>query len=445
MRGVRQPHSAVAGSESGIVISPLVRGFAEPVRRSLRLLFVLALATGNPSCGDDTQGSWAFPATIPPVPAGTYPQYRLDPTHQGLSPPGTSLGSSLTLVWQTAPLAIGNYPASKSSPAVDVDRVYVGVDDGQLIALDRSNGTVTWRFQTHRYPVELATTDSLHLGIHGSPALDDRNVYIGDYSGYLYAVDKLSGGLVWERQLGGSIGASPVVLGDFVFIAVEYPDPDGKVFVVLAQTGEVVWSTPSLGEHPHSSVSIDVSRGLLFVGANNGLFLCFDYVRRQQQWVYQTGAAVKSTAAVFGDTVYITSWDTKLHGLAIATGEPQLEFATTAASMSSPSVYQNAVVFGSSDGLLYAVDTRDGHLDWAFQSQGPVMSSPTVIQDSALVAIGSSDRHLYLLDLATGGLRQSIAFAAAVTSVPVAVGDSLFVNDDAGTVYAFRGADGAGN
>ena len=101
--------------------------------------------------------------------------------------------------------------------------------------------------------------------------------------------------------------------------------------------------------------------------------------------------------------------------------------------------------FGSSDGLLYAVDTRDGHLDWAFQSQGPIMSSPTVIQDSALVAIGSWDRHLYLLDLATGELRQSIAFAAAVTSVPVAVGDSLFVNDDAGTVYAFRDADGAGN
>jgi len=409
-------------------------------------LLALALAAGIAACGDDITGAgnWAFPAAIPPVPAGTYPQYRLDPTHRGLSPPGTSLGSDLVLAWQTEPLAIGNYSASKSSPAVDVDRVYVGVDDGQLIALDRWTGAIEWRFQTHRYQVELQTTDSLHLGIHGSPAWDDANVYIGDYSGYLYAVDKVSGNLVWESQLGGSIGASPVVLGDFVFIAVEYPTPDGKVFVVRAETGEVVWSTPSLGHYPHSSVAIDAPRGLLFVGANNGLLFCFDYVRRQQQWAYQTGGAIKSTAAVAEDTVYITSWDTKLHGVGVASGEPRLEFATTAASMSSPSVFQDTVYFGSSDGLLYAVDTRDGHLDWAFQTQGPVLSSPTVIQDSALIAIGSRDRHLYLLDLASGGLRQSLELGSDVTSVPVAVGDSLFVNDDAGTVYAFRSPGAAG-
>jgi outer membrane protein assembly factor BamB len=417
------------------------------VSRAPRLTFALALAMGTAACADDATASrkWAFPTMIAPVPEGTYPQYRLDPPHAGLSPPGTSLGSNLVLAWQTAPLAIGNYSASKSSPAVDVDRVYVGVDDGQLIALDRRAGTVKWRFQTHRYLVELGTTDSLHLGIHGSPALDDRNVYIGDYSGYLYAVDKRSGSLVWERQLAGSIGASPVVLGDFVFIAVEYPDPDGKVFVVLAETGEIVWSTPSLGHYAHSSVSIDAPHGLLFVGANNGLFFCFDYVRRQQQWAYQTGGAIKSTAAVVGDMVYVTSWDTKLHGVLVATGEPRLQFPTTDASMSSPSVLQDTAYFGSSDGLLYAVDTRDGHLEWAFQTEGSLLSSPTVVQDSALVAIGSRDRHLYLLDLASGDLRQSIELRSAVTSVPVAVGDSLFVNDDAGTVYAFRNPAAAGD
>jgi outer membrane protein assembly factor BamB len=404
------------------------------------LTVALVLVAGQLACCDDTKGSGhpVFPATIPSVPEGTYPQYRLDPTHAGLSPPATSLAPSLTLAWTTKPLAIGNYSASRSSPAVDADRVYVGVDDGQLIALDRRDGTVAWRFQTHRYFVELATMDSLHLGIHGSPAVDDRSVYIGDYSGYLYAVDKVSGDLVWESHLGGSIGASPVLFGEFVFIAVEYPDPDGKVFVVCAQTGETVWTSPSLGHFAHSSVSIDAPHGLLFVGANNGVLFCFDYLRGQLQWSYQAGDAIKSTAAIVGDTVYITSWDTRLYGLTIASGEPRLEFATRSASMSSPSVFQDRVYFGSGDGLLYAVATLDGKLDWAFQSEGSILSSPTVLQDAGLLAIGSSDKHLYLLDLATGEIRQSIELASGVTSVPVAVGDSLFVNDDAGTVYAFR-------
>jgi outer membrane protein assembly factor BamB len=417
------------------------------VRRAiLSLCIPLALAGSNAACSDDTQGSpsWRFPAAVPPAPAGTWPQYRLDANHQGLSPPGTGLGADLVLAWQSGPHGIGNYSASKSSPAVDIDRVYVGVDDGQLIALDRRDGTVAWRFQTHRYQVERETADSAHLGIHGSPAVDDRNVYIGDYSGWLYAIDKLTGDLVWERQLGGSIGASPVLLGEFLFIAVEYPVPDGKVFVLRAQTGEVVWTSPSLGQYPHSSVSIDAASGLLFVGANNGVLFCFDYVRGRQQWSYLTGGAIKSTAAVAGDTVYFTSWDGKLYGILGATGEKRLEFAATAASMSSPAVHEDAVFFGSDDGVLHAVNHRDGSLAWAFPTLGPILSSPTVIQDSALLAIGSRDRHLYLLDLATGGLRQAIELGNPITSVPVAVGDSLFVNDDAGTVYAFRSVSAAG-
>jgi outer membrane protein assembly factor BamB len=438
-RVVCSPDPQAVRSET---ITPLHVPAALASRRALLLAFALVSIGGGLSCGDHGPGAGVFPTTLSPVPQGTYPQYRLDPSHVGLSPPGTRLDSDLTLAWKTPPLAIGNYAASKSSPAVDVDLVYVGIDDGQLVALDRRDGTTKWRFQTHRYQVELTTTDSAHLGIHGSPAVDDHHVYIGDYSGYLYAVDKLSGGLVWENQLGGSIGASPVVLGDFVFIAVELPDPDGKVFVVRAQTGDVVWSSPSLGDHAHSSVTIDAARGLLFVGANNGIFYCFDYVNRQQQWVYQTGAAIKSTAALAEDAAYLTSWDTKLHGVAIASGQAQLTFASARASMSSPSVYQETLYFGSGDGLLYAVSAHDGQLDWAFQSQGPIYSSPTVIQDSALIAIGSLDKHLYLLDLDTGDLRQSIELAAGVTSVPVAVGDSLFVNDDAGTVYAFRSGAG---
>jgi len=405
------------------------------------LVLALALCLGtSPACGDDTAGaaSASFPLTAPPIPANTYPQYRLDPSHTGLSPPRTLLGSSLVMAWKSGPFGLGNYPASKSSPAVDVDRVYVGVDDGELIALDRRSGAIAWHFRTHRYQVELATTDPIHLGIHGSPALDENNVYIGDYSGYLYALDKVSGELRWESLLGGSIGASPVVLGRFVFMAVEYPEPDGKIFVIDAETGAVAWSTPFLGQHPHSSVSIDAPHGLMFVGANNGTFYCFDYVGRRLAWAFQTGAEIKSTAAVAEGSVYLTSWDARLRALRVDNGQQRLEYRTSGASMSSPSVYQSTVYFGSDDGILYAVDADDGHLKWAFQTEGPILSSPTVIQESSLVAIGSKDGHVYLLDLMTGELRQSLLLASAMTSVPVALGDSLFVNDDSGTLYSFR-------
>ena len=191
-------------------------------------------------------------------------------------------------------------------------------------------------------------------------------------------------------------------------------------------------------------MSIDASAGLLFVGANNGALFCFDYVRGRPQWSFSTGGAIKSTVAVAGDMVYVTSLDGGLYGFIGATGEKRMALALTAASMSSPTVHEDTVFFGSDDGVLRAVNRHDGALVWDFPTQGPISSSPTVIQDSALVAIGSRDRHLYLLDLASGGLRQAIEVGSAITSVPVAVDDSLFVNDDAGTVYAFRSGSASG-
>lgn len=412
-------------------------------------LFSIALvvAASHVGCGDDTPGAPVarFPTELPPARPGVWSQYRLDAAHQGLSPPGTHLAADLVLAWRSGPYGIGDYSAPKSSPAVDDERVYVGVDDGQLVALDRRDGALVWRFQTRRHQVELETTSSLHLGIHGSPAVDSDQVYIGDYSGWLYAVDKRSGGLVWEIQLGGSIGASPVQLGDFLFIAVEYPPPDGKVFVIAASTGEVVWASPNLGHHAHASVSLDAASGLAFVGANNGVLFCFDYLHGRQRWSFQTGGPIKSTAAVVGDTVYVTSWDGKLYGLLSATGDERFQVATLVSSMSSPAVHEDRAYFANDDGVLYAVSRHDGTIVWTFATAGAIASSPTIIEESALLALGSRDQRVYLLDLSTGGLRQVLELAHPLSAVPVAVDDTLFLNDDAGTVYAFRSASADGS
>lgn len=407
------------------------------------LSLTLGLAASVAACSEEPSQSPTFPSALSPVPPDTWPQYRLNARHQGLSSSEARIHPDFVLAWRSGPYGIGNYSACKSSPAVDLDRVYVGEDDGALIALDRRDGTVAWRFESHRYDVERLTTDSAHLGIHGSPAIDDLNVYIGDYSGWLYAVDKVTGTTVWESQLGGSIGASPVLLGDFLFIAVEYPVPDGKVFILRAKTGEVIWSSPSLGHHAHASVSINPAAGLLYVGANNGTLFCFDYGHGRQRWTYQTDGAIKSTAALGDGGVYATSWDGHLYGFDGATGAKRLDVAWTAPSSSSPSLHDDAVVVGSDDGMVRATDRHDGQALWAFPTRGPVASSPTIIEASGLVAIGSRDGTLYLLDLDTGGLRRAIQLDTALTSVPVAVGDMLFVNDDAGTVYAFRSLDGS--
>jgi outer membrane protein assembly factor BamB len=113
--------------------------------------------------------------------------------------------------------------------------------------------------------------------------------------------------------------------------------------------------------------------------------------------------------------------------------------------MSSPAVHEDRAYFGNDDGVLYATSRHDGTVAWTFATAGAIASSPTLVQESSLLVLGSRDQRVYLLDLSTGGLRQTIALGHPLSAVPVAVDDTLFLNDDAGTVYAFRSASADGS
>lgn len=369
-------------------------------------------------------------------------QYRLDPHHQGLAPPGARLEGPLGLRWKSKALGLGAYTASKSSPAVDGDAVYVGMDSGILYALERDTGQVRWQFRTRRADIEDGwepSDDPLNqpLGIHGSPALDSAHVYIGDYSGYLYAVDRADGTLVWEQKLGGSIGASPTLHEGLLFVSVEYPDPDARVFLVEAATGTPVVGTPFFGQHSHSSVSLDPDRGLMFVGDNSGAFRAFDYLTPERLWSHSTTGPIKSTAAVHEGTVWITSWDFALHALDVETGEVRYRYASGAESMSSPSVYGGRVHFGSHDRALHTLDAETGEGLWVQQLDGTISSSPTIVPDSDLLVVGSGDGAVHLLNLETGVRIQRIELDAAVSSVPVVLDGQLYVHDNSGTLWRF--------
>ena len=397
-------------------------------------------ACGAPACKDELpafEGGEPMQVAATPAPLMWAAQYRGEPTHRGVAAPGTSIGRAPIRVWKSDALAKGAYSASKSSPAVDEMSVYVGVDDGKLYALSREDGSVRWSFvaRRHRWESHYRLWDK--KGIHGTPAVDEGRVYVGDYDGWLYAVDKRTGALVWEAKLGDAIGASPVLAGGQIFISVEYRGPEGRVWVLRADTGARVWASPGLGDNPHGSVSIDAERGLLFVGANSEELFCFDVKARRGRWRYDTGGEIKSTPAVGPDLVYITSWDHRLHAVDIETGDCVFEVETGGPVQSSPSLYDGRVFFGSGDGTVYAVDARTGRHLWTFEAGAAIDASPTVLPADGALVIGARNRTVFLLALAGGAELWRTTLDGDFTSVPVAVGSSLLLNDDKGTVWRF--------
>ncbi len=133
-------------------------------------------------------------------------------------------------IWVTADLG----GAIVGVPAISADQiVYVGTFANELVAIDAKNGETLWRFETEKW-------------VWAGPAIDETNVYFGDLSGTLYALNRLDGSPVWQVQPGGAIVGKPLLHGEDILITTE----DGSV-VAISSEGAIRWNQP-ISESLHS-------------------------------------------------------------------------------------------------------------------------------------------------------------------------------------------------
>jgi outer membrane protein assembly factor BamB len=358
--------------------------------------------------------------------------YRFDVTHRGMAPIDCEVKNGLLLEWKTKRLNIGEYGASKSSPAVDDSKIYLGLDTGELIAVDRLSGSIIWSFYTR----------NSRNGIHGSPTInpDFSLVYIGAYDGWIYAVDINSGDYVWENKLGDFIGSSPVLYNGVVFIGVEMREPAGYLVGVDAKNGLEVFRSNKLGSHPHSTPTIDPESESILIGANDGCLYCYSISNYSEKWVFKTQGDIKSTASVYDGIAYITSWDGYLYAINVYSGKQIWSYKSNSASMSSPTldIWNKIVYFGNHYGMFYAINMNTGKMIWRYSTDGKIMSSPTLVNSTHIIIIGSNDGCVYLLDSLKGTLKEKKLLNSGFSGVPVTVGDHLYIFDHLGYLYSFK-------
>nr|WP_246403774.1 PQQ-binding-like beta-propeller repeat protein [Halobellus ruber] len=105
--------------------------------------------------------------------------------------------------------------------AVTDARVVVGTGASEVVALDRADGSVSWRADA-RGPVR------------GTPAVaggSDSTVYAADHGGTLSAFDAADGSVRFRRRIGRWLDAPPAVGHGAVFVA----DQTGRVYAVVGE------------------------------------------------------------------------------------------------------------------------------------------------------------------------------------------------------------------
>ena len=229
---------------------------------------------------------------------------------------------------------------------------------GEVVAVDRSDGRLRWRF--------------LAAPIESSPLVVDGLVIVGDRGGNVYALDLGNGQVRWRFRTGAAVKGGASAAGTRIFIG----SYDGYVYALEAATGKLAWRARSpAGGHLYATPSL--AHGLLFIGATNGFVMALDSRTGQLRWSRRLPSFVYASAAVAGSRVFIGSYDHRLYALEATTGKPLWSFKGQGPVSGTATVVGKLVFFSTCGSCstfesnpaarrTYALDASSGKLIWTY-------------------------------------------------------------------------------
>jgi outer membrane protein assembly factor BamB len=318
-------------------------------------------------------------------------------------------------------------------PAIAYGRLYLTTFDGRFVELDRRTGRALWIYTSHRCGwaspavagrlvyvtfigraarcnARVPGTDGelvafaadshrvrirwrLHLGpTESSPLVAGGLVYVGDWRGKVYAVDRLTGKVRWTFATGGKIKGSAALAGGRVFIG----SYDGHVYALDARTGRLRWrasAQPRFGSTGTFYATPAVAFGRVYVGSTDGKVYSFGATSGRLLWSQGTGGYVYSSAAVSGRLVLVGSYDHRFYALDAATGDVRWRFRADGPISGSATVLGNLVYFSTFATTTYALDVRTGRVVWTFRDG---KYSPVVADADRVYLVGFG--RLYALE-----------------------------------------------
>ncbi len=182
----------------------------------------------------------------------------------------------------------------RSRPFVTNELVIVGAESGEIIALGLS-GTRKWSYRTKR-------------GVISSPYVDmaEGIVYVGSTDGNMYALDATNGYNSWRFRTNGPIISSPVEHKGYVF----FGSADGNFYCLNAQSSRERWRFTC--EKPIVSSPI-VYRNSVYFGGTDEYFYCLDADNGKERWRFKTSGAITSMPYISGDILLVGSMDHTLY------------------------------------------------------------------------------------------------------------------------------------
>jgi outer membrane protein assembly factor BamB len=277
--------------------------------------------------------------------------------------------------------------------------LYVGSTNGRLYALNPKTGEEAWSrdlgYMVLSSPV--VVNGVVYVGT-SHPLRIDHAYYRQKSAAYMCALDAITGNLLWKVKTGRCITSSPAIIGETAYIG----DYDGFIYALNIQDGKHLWQT-KVSSNPLQS-SIAATKGLVYGGAEDLVAL----EGRTGKIVWRVGFTLPSadprrgssprmygSPAVVEGVVYLTT-----SGLVLGFGVDYEELVAVDAATGknlwirkgrgiegSAAVSEGIVYVASHDFHLYAIRATTGEDLWNV-STGPRQPALTKINSTPVVDAG---------------------------------------------------------
>ncbi len=320
---------------------------------------------------------------------------------------------------------------NRLTPAIDGDRIFAADVHGEVMAIDRLSGDVVWKKDLKR-PVSGAVGAGYSL------------VLVGTLKGEVIALDAGSGKRVWKANVASEVLAAPVTNGDVVVVQTQ----DDKVIGLDADTGEQLWiseNTPAVLTLRGTGSPV-ITNKLAIAGLSTGKVVAFDVRRGLPMWqqriaIPQGHSELERVVDIdggllqSGGTLYVVTYQGRMAGLDLDSG--QVQWQRDASSYVGLSQGFGNIYVSLASGTVEGVDESSTSALWSnTELARRQLTAPAVI--SNYVAVGDFEGYVHLLSQVDGKYvgREKVD-SDGLRAPPLVVNDWLYAFGNSGDLIAY--------
>jgi len=296
-----------------------------------------------------------------------------------------------TFLWE-ANLETG----ASSGLSYNQGQLYVGTQNGEVMALSASGGQVLWRT---RLSTQIMTPPQINTA--------SRQLVVQTADGRVSALDERTGRILWNYESAEPLltlhgTATPLVVPSATFAGFA----NGRVVALDNRNGQLAWdvrvAVPSGRTDIERLVDVDgqpllTSKGVLVVTSYQGRLIALDPSSGRGIWERKDSSFYPAVEG-FGNILYVDEASNIVALDARSGGVLWNQDALSGRRLTAPVIWGDTLAVGDYEGYVHLISLADGHVVGRIEADASGIEQPLIATDNILYAVAVNGRLVAIAD-----------------------------------------------